>query len=116
MELLLEQTQQGTSHEVSYCQNIRVILKYHGEDGNPARVNIKQALSSFQDQERYEHVSPQDTRPQDGDRSQDDDQRLDLADDLKKAQDHISSTNSSHKIKSTTSKYKTSHEESKTTS
>ncbi|GKC81132.1 hypothetical protein Tco_1136849 [Tanacetum coccineum] len=71
---------------------------------------------AFQDQERYEHVSPQDTRPQDGDRSQDDDQRLDLADDLKKAQDHISSTNTSHKIKSTTSKYKTSHEESKTTS
>ncbi|GKB53365.1 hypothetical protein Tco_0904118, partial [Tanacetum coccineum] len=44
----------------------------------------------FQDQERYEHVGPQDTRPQDGERSQDDDQRLDLADDLKKAQDHIS--------------------------
>ncbi|GKB09675.1 hypothetical protein Tco_0837987 [Tanacetum coccineum] len=44
MELVLEQTQQGTSHEVS---NIRVILKYHGEDGNPARANIKQALGSY---------------------------------------------------------------------
>ncbi|GKC21971.1 hypothetical protein Tco_1024121 [Tanacetum coccineum] len=65
------------------------------------------------DQERYEHVGPQDTRPQDGERSQDDDQRLDLADDLKKAQDHISSTNTSHKTKSTTSMYKISHEESK---
>ncbi|GJU81057.1 hypothetical protein Tco_1283422 [Tanacetum coccineum] len=65
-------------------KNIRVIPKYHGEDGNPARANIKQALG------RYEHVGPQDTRPQDGERSQDDDQRLDLADDLKKAQDHIS--------------------------
>ncbi|GJS32634.1 hypothetical protein Tco_0531016 [Tanacetum coccineum] len=41
-------------------------------------------------QSQYEHVGPQDTRPQDGERSQDDDQRLDLADDLKKAQDHIS--------------------------
>ncbi|GJU05795.1 hypothetical protein Tco_1122225 [Tanacetum coccineum] len=86
MELVLEQTEQGTSHEVS---NIRVIIKYHGEDGNPARANIKQALGSFQDQERYEHVGPQDTRPQDGERSQDDDQRLYLADDLNKAEDHI---------------------------
>nr|GEV31633.1 hypothetical protein [Tanacetum cinerariifolium] len=41
MELELEQTQQGSSHEVS---NIRVILKYHSEDRNPARANIKQAL------------------------------------------------------------------------
>ncbi|GJU85852.1 hypothetical protein Tco_1293398 [Tanacetum coccineum] len=38
----------------------------------------------------YEHDGPQDTRPQDGERSQDDDQRLDLVNDLKKAQDHIS--------------------------
>ncbi|GKB13863.1 hypothetical protein Tco_0847786 [Tanacetum coccineum] len=30
----------------------------------------------------YEHVGPQDTRPQDGERSPNDDQRLDLADDL----------------------------------
>ncbi|GJR50724.1 retrovirus-related pol polyprotein from transposon TNT 1-94 [Tanacetum coccineum] len=86
------------------------------EDGNPARANIKQALGSFQDQERYEHVGPQDTRPQDGERSQDDDQRLDLADDLKKAQDHISSLNTSHKTKTITSKYKRPREESKTTS
>ncbi|GKE71324.1 hypothetical protein Tco_1529396 [Tanacetum coccineum] len=113
MELVLEQTQQGNSHEVS---NIRVIPKYHNEDGNPARVNIKQALGSFQDLEMYEHVGPQDTRPQDGERSQDDDQRLDLADDLKEAQDHISSTITSHKTKITTSMYKISHEESKTTS
>ncbi|GJZ34563.1 hypothetical protein Tco_0580380 [Tanacetum coccineum] len=70
----------------------------------------------FQDQEKYEHVGPQDTRTQDGERSQDDDQRLDLADDLMKAQDHISSLNTSHKTKTTTSKYKISSEESKTTS
>ncbi|GJR39528.1 hypothetical protein Tco_1215212 [Tanacetum coccineum] len=46
MELVLEQTQQGTSYEVS---NIRVIPKYQGEDGNPARANIKQALGSYKD-------------------------------------------------------------------
>ncbi|GJW18883.1 hypothetical protein Tco_0026319 [Tanacetum coccineum] len=128
-----------------FMENIRVIPKYHSEDGNPARANIKQALSSYKDedgvilfrqrqvhyrmlildrhiqrnhenQERYEHVGPQDTRSQDGERPQDDDQRLDLADDLKEAQDHISSTITSHKTKITTSKYKISHEESKTTS
>ncbi|GJZ47100.1 hypothetical protein Tco_0600932 [Tanacetum coccineum] len=42
--------------------------------------------------------------------------RLDLADDLKEAHDHISSTNTSPKTKTTTSMYKTSHEESKSTS
>ncbi|GJU26468.1 hypothetical protein Tco_1165089 [Tanacetum coccineum] len=92
-----------------FMENIRVIPKYHNEDGNPARANIKQALG------RYEHGGLQDTRPQDGERSQDDDQRLDLADDLKKSQDHISSTHTRHKTKSTTSMYKISHEESKTT-
>ncbi|GJT78510.1 hypothetical protein Tco_1045235 [Tanacetum coccineum] len=53
---------------------------------------------------------------QDGERQKVDDQRLDLADDLKEAQDHISSTITSHKTKITTSMYKISHEESKTTS
>ncbi|GKB77977.1 retrovirus-related pol polyprotein from transposon TNT 1-94, partial [Tanacetum coccineum] len=69
------------------------------EDGNPARANIKQALGSFQDQERYDQVGPQDTRSQDGERSQVDDHRLDLADDLKEAQDHISWTIIKHKTK-----------------
>ncbi|GJS17204.1 hypothetical protein Tco_0411676 [Tanacetum coccineum] len=45
---------------------------------------------NFQDQERYEHVGPHDTRSQDGESPQVDDQRLDLADDLKEAQVHIS--------------------------
>ncbi|GJV61267.1 hypothetical protein Tco_1467367 [Tanacetum coccineum] len=96
--------------------NIQVIPKYHSEDGNPARANIKQALGRFQDQERYEHVGPQNTRSQDGERPQVDDQGFNLADDLKEAQDHISSTITSHKTKITTSKYNISHEESKTTS
>ncbi|GKC13135.1 retrovirus-related pol polyprotein from transposon TNT 1-94, partial [Tanacetum coccineum] len=53
---------------------------------------------------------------QDGKRPKVNDQRLDLADDLKEAQDHISSTITSHKTKITTSMYKISHEESKTMS
>nr|GEU42041.1 putative reverse transcriptase domain-containing protein [Tanacetum cinerariifolium] len=69
-------------------ENIRVIPKYHSEDGNPARANIKQALGSFLNQESYELVGPQDTSSQHDERSQVNDQRLDLADDLKKAQDH----------------------------
>ncbi|GKA85200.1 hypothetical protein Tco_0806854 [Tanacetum coccineum] len=56
------------------------------------------------------------SRAQDGERPQVDDQRLDLANDLKEAQDHISRTITSHKTKTTTSMYKISHEESKTTS
>ncbi|GKA05840.1 hypothetical protein Tco_0684960 [Tanacetum coccineum] len=56
------------------------------------------------------------SRAQDGERPQVNDQRLDLADDLKEAQDHISSIITSHKTKTTTSMYKISHEESKTTS
>ncbi|GJY54026.1 hypothetical protein Tco_0445690 [Tanacetum coccineum] len=125
---MLTNIMEALDFRVKEYKNIRVIPKYHSEDGNPARANIQQSLgsikvkeiqdqiSSFQDLEMYEHVGPQDTRPQDGERSQDDDQRIDLADDLKKAQDHISSLNTSHKTKTTTSKYKISSEESKTTS
>ncbi|GJT97651.1 hypothetical protein Tco_1093169 [Tanacetum coccineum] len=79
-------------------------LSIHNHDGNPSRSNIKQALrdevlkiknfkkydyTSFQDQEKYEHVGPKVTSSQDGKRSQDDDKRLDLADDLKESQVHI---------------------------
>ncbi|GKA41586.1 putative ribonuclease H-like domain-containing protein, partial [Tanacetum coccineum] len=112
-----------------FMENIRVIPKYHSEDGNPARANIKQALGSYKDGDgdgdtlfqqsqvhnrmlildqhlcRNHESSSKGfnasansdinfflsmSKPQDGERSQDDDQRLDLADDLKKAQDHIS--------------------------
>ncbi|GJX61014.1 hypothetical protein Tco_0293914 [Tanacetum coccineum] len=48
-------------------------------------------------------MSVQLPRAQDGERTQVDDQRLDLADDLKEAQYHISSTITSHKTKTTTS-------------
>nr|GEW11689.1 hypothetical protein [Tanacetum cinerariifolium] len=58
MELELEQTQQGSSHKVSVStegveelkrKNIRVTPKYHNEDGNPARANIKQAHGSYKE-------------------------------------------------------------------
>ncbi|GJX45981.1 hypothetical protein Tco_0262657 [Tanacetum coccineum] len=64
---------------------------------NPLETNIKQALGRFHlmmDDGRHHvpankkgmrHDGPQDTDHKDGERSQDDDQRLDLADDLKKA-------------------------------
>ncbi|GKD96901.1 hypothetical protein Tco_1380798 [Tanacetum coccineum] len=58
----------------------------------------------------------QSSQAQDDERPQVDDQRLDLADDLKEAQYHISRSITSHKTKITTSKYKILHEESKTTS
>ncbi|GJU15094.1 hypothetical protein Tco_1143060 [Tanacetum coccineum] len=48
---------------------------------------------------------------QDGERPQVDDQRLDLANDLKEAQDHIPRSITSQKTKITTSMYKISHEE-----
>ncbi|GJU42101.1 retrovirus-related pol polyprotein from transposon TNT 1-94 [Tanacetum coccineum] len=62
-------------------------MVFHNEDGNPARANIKQALGSFKDGD-----GDGDTQfhAQDGDPSQDD-VRLCLDDDLKKAQDHKTS-------------------------
>ncbi|GJU02299.1 hypothetical protein Tco_1112637 [Tanacetum coccineum] len=56
------------------------------------------------------------SQAQDGERPQTDDQRLDLADDLKEAQDLISHSITSHKTNITTSKYKILREELKTTS
>ncbi|GJU37771.1 hypothetical protein Tco_1186125 [Tanacetum coccineum] len=110
MELVLEQTQQGTSHEVlvgSHKDGDGVIL-YRQTQVHYRMLILDQHIqrnheSSSIYQEKYEHVGPQDTRPQDDERSQDDDHRLDLADDLMKAQDHISSLNISRKTKTTTS-------------
>ncbi|GJV09768.1 hypothetical protein Tco_1351309 [Tanacetum coccineum] len=62
MELVLEQTQQCTSHEVL---NIQVIRSIHSEDRNPVRANIKQALglhkdgdadTSFKQSQVYSHM------------------------------------------------------------
>ncbi|GJZ08094.1 hypothetical protein Tco_0542377 [Tanacetum coccineum] len=52
--------------------------------------NIKKdGYTRFQHQEQYEHVGPEVTRSQEGKRSQDDDKRLCLVDDLKEVQVHI---------------------------
>ncbi|GKB96122.1 hypothetical protein Tco_0982259 [Tanacetum coccineum] len=84
MELVLEQTQQGTSHEV-------LVNPYRFEDSHK---------DGDGDQERYEHVGPKVTSTQDGERPQDDDKRLHLADDLKKLKitykDKLKRTSSSH--------------------
>ncbi|GJT10112.1 hypothetical protein Tco_0857154 [Tanacetum coccineum] len=87
--------------ELEQTNKVLVMMFGSYEDGDGDGDTLFQ-----QRQVQYEHVGPQDTRPQDGERSQDDDQRLDLADDLKKAQDHISSINTSHMTKITTSMYK----------
>ncbi|GJU65624.1 hypothetical protein Tco_1247459 [Tanacetum coccineum] len=76
-------------------------MVFHNEDGNPARANIKQALGSFKDGDGDGDTQPHKgvkasansdvmyffTSARDSDPSQDD-VRLCLGDDLKKAQDH----------------------------
>ncbi|GJX12184.1 hypothetical protein Tco_0202043 [Tanacetum coccineum] len=60
-------------------------IVFHNEDGNPARANIKQALgvkASANSDVMYSFTSAQDGNPLQ------DDVRLCLGDDLKKAQDH----------------------------
>ncbi|GJU69796.1 hypothetical protein Tco_1256055 [Tanacetum coccineum] len=76
-------------------------IVFHNEDGNPARANIKQALGYLKDGDGDGNSQPHKgvkasansdvmysfTSAQDGDPLQDD-VRLCLGDDLKKAQDH----------------------------
>ncbi|GKD21153.1 hypothetical protein Tco_1222856 [Tanacetum coccineum] len=121
MELGLEFTQQGSSHDLSVStegvEELKGIVKikgvkkealhtlrqkpehpsetmvFHNEDGNPARANIKQALGSYERPHKGVKASANSdvmyffTSAQDGDPLQDD-VRLCLGDDLKKAQDH----------------------------
>ncbi|GJS71263.1 hypothetical protein Tco_0704104 [Tanacetum coccineum] len=144
MELVLEQTQQGTSYEVSistegveelkrkvkikgkkkealltlrqkpgnpdgYSYWVKTSqdpkphahtgptkiktsrkLKYMFQDFHYSDTNIKKdGYTRFQHQEQYEHVGPEVTRSQEGKRSQNDDKRLCLVDDLKEVQVHI---------------------------
>ncbi|GJR92440.1 hypothetical protein Tco_0264614 [Tanacetum coccineum] len=66
---------------------------FHNEDGNPARANIQQALGSYERSHKGAKAFANSdivyffTSAQDGDPLQDD-VRLCLANDLKKAQDH----------------------------
>ncbi|GJZ12350.1 hypothetical protein Tco_0547580 [Tanacetum coccineum] len=141
MELVLEQTQQGTSYEVLVStegvEELKRKVKIKGEKKEalltlrqkpdymhfyqlyhselvgienvavcssllslkPKRTiddevlklkNIKKdGYTRFQHQEQYEHVGPEVTRSQEGKRSQDDDKRLCLVDDLKEVLNHI---------------------------
>ncbi|GJU38143.1 hypothetical protein Tco_1186497 [Tanacetum coccineum] len=69
------------------------MMVFHNEDGNPARANIKQALGSYERPHKGVKASANSdimyffTSARDGDPLQDD-VRLCLGDDLKKAQDH----------------------------
>ncbi|GJX08283.1 hypothetical protein Tco_0196215 [Tanacetum coccineum] len=92
-ELTLEQTQQGVSDEVLVGpQGFKDTYKY-GNGGTCDKVlklkNFKKDdYTSFQDQGKYEHVGLKVTSTQEGKISQDDDERLYSADNLKKLKDH----------------------------
>ncbi|GJZ18966.1 hypothetical protein Tco_0555556 [Tanacetum coccineum] len=112
-ELTLEQTQQGVSDEVlASIEGIVIMdpvmrcttLPNHSSDKVLKLKNFKKDdYTSFQDQEKYEHVGPKAIRTQEGKISQDDDMRLYLADDLKKLKYHtqvkLKGTSSSPKSK-----------------
>ncbi|GJY17147.1 hypothetical protein Tco_0388638 [Tanacetum coccineum] len=72
-----------THYPCDIARTSDVLRRYHNEDGNPARAKIKQALGSFKDGD-----GDGDTQfhAQDGNKLLDD-ERLSLADDLKKAHD-----------------------------
>ncbi|GJW66287.1 hypothetical protein Tco_0120711 [Tanacetum coccineum] len=99
--ILLSFTHCGNKSILRVLRIILVILPehpsetkvFHNEDGNPARANIKQALGSYERPHKGVKASANSdivyffTSAQDGDPLQDD-VRLCLGDDLKKAQDH----------------------------
>ncbi|GKD35614.1 transposase, MuDR, MULE transposase domain protein, partial [Tanacetum coccineum] len=101
LPILLSFTHCGNKTILRVLRIILVILPehpsetkvFHNEDGNPARANIQQALGSYERSHKGVKASANSdivyffTSAQDGDPLQDD-VRLCLADDLKKAQDH----------------------------
>ncbi|GKD90048.1 hypothetical protein Tco_1365555 [Tanacetum coccineum] len=154
MKLVLEQSQQGTSHEVSASKAtlmftledltlimeivsrrffLRLNLPDHssvltgsggsskdGDGDTSFHFKVKGTSRTTNNQaftiKKSMSMPVQLSQAQDGERPQANDQRFDLADELKEAQDHISSTITSQQTKITTSKYKILREESKTTS
>ncbi|GJZ68538.1 hypothetical protein Tco_0631778 [Tanacetum coccineum] len=101
-ELTLEQTQQGVSDEVlvipmvgaAGSRQVKIhshvlIFDQHIDEALKLMNFKKDKYTSFQDQEKYVHVGLKVTSTQDGKRSQDDDKRLYLADDLKKLKDYM---------------------------
>ncbi|GJU06234.1 hypothetical protein Tco_1122664 [Tanacetum coccineum] len=101
LPILLSFTHCGNKTILRVLRIILVILPehpsetkvFHNEDGNPARANIKQALGSYERSHKGVKASANSdimyffTSAQDGDPLQDD-VRLCLGDDLKKAHDH----------------------------
>ncbi|GJV92246.1 reverse transcriptase domain-containing protein [Tanacetum coccineum] len=92
---LLEQNAsiESRARDLQLSQHPSETKVLHNEDGNPARANIKQALGSYERPHKGVKASANSdivyffTSAQDGDPLQDD-VRLCLGDDLKKAQDH----------------------------
>ncbi|GJZ44395.1 retrovirus-related pol polyprotein from transposon TNT 1-94 [Tanacetum coccineum] len=80
----------GHLEEIEVRRAYQKFIPVQGSDEVLKLKNFKKdGYSSFQDKEKYEHVGLKVTSLQEGKRSQDDDKRLDLADDLKEAQVHI---------------------------
>ncbi|GJT39952.1 hypothetical protein Tco_0939817 [Tanacetum coccineum] len=86
-------------------QDLEVQVKMEMEIPRSSGVHFITACSYSTDTSN-DLITAEMSQAQDGERPQIDDQRLDLADDLKEAQDHISRSIISHKTKITTSKYK----------
>ncbi|GKC80293.1 hypothetical protein Tco_1131067 [Tanacetum coccineum] len=106
-----------TSFQWSLFHNRMLILdRYVQRPHESSSICFKASATLISKSSRSMSMPVQLSQAQDGERPQVDDQRLDLADDLKEAQDHISRSITSHKTKITTSKYKILHEESKITS
>ncbi|GKD18014.1 hypothetical protein Tco_1207172 [Tanacetum coccineum] len=100
MEILPEPTSNKLCDSILQAGNPlkEILLKLNLPDHRSVLTDLKIYIkkdvendghSSFQDKQKYEHASPKVTSSQEGKRSQDDDKRLDLADDLKEAQEHI---------------------------
>ncbi|GKC11437.1 hypothetical protein Tco_1008219 [Tanacetum coccineum] len=68
---------------------LKLNLPDHSDEVLKLKNFKKDEYTSFQDQEKYEHVGPKVTSTQDDKRLQDDDKRLYSADDLKKLKDHM---------------------------
>ncbi|GJV92277.1 hypothetical protein Tco_1540090 [Tanacetum coccineum] len=87
MELVLEYTQQGASHEVSVILRVlRIILVILPEHPSDTKDHLKMEIPSVKASANSDIIFFF-TSAQDGNRLLDD-ERLSLADDLKKAHDH----------------------------
>ncbi|GJW64102.1 hypothetical protein Tco_0115986 [Tanacetum coccineum] len=95
MEILPEPTSNKLCDSILQSGNPvkEIFLKLNPLDHSDEVLKLKNFkkddYTSFHDLEKYEHVGLKVTCSQEGKRLQDDDKRLDLADDLKEAQHHM---------------------------